>query len=356
MNEPVLAARRKQNSGAILMLEALAAFSRRWARLDLAATYLGSRSELARPKELRRPEAGARRSSRSRLALIALGMSVLAVDAACAQRNPGEGPGAGSTAAAASPAEGERVPAAKAPEEFLAQIAVSRAWVAETIGLELVPIRGGTFRMGSEQGHTDERPLTQVTLRDFALGKTEVTQAQWQAVMRSNPSRFRGSDLPVENVSWDMAMLFCRRLTERARAAGKLPAGFEFTLPTEAEWEYACRAGSTGDYAADPGAMAWYDANSDLQTHPVGTKQANAWGLHDMHGNVLEWCHDWFKDSLPGGRVTEPTGPAEGSFRIYRGGGWSGDAGNLRYSHRFKIAPDDLYDGLGFRLALRRVP
>ncbi|MEY3607240.1 MAG: hypothetical protein RLZZ447_28 [Verrucomicrobiota bacterium] len=278
--------------------------------------------------------------------MIALGLGILAGDAAWAQRNPGAESGAGTAAAAA----------AKAPEEFLAQIAVSRAWVLETIGLELVPIRGGTFRMGSEQGHTDERPLTQVTLRDFALGKTEVTQAQWQAVMRSNPSRFRGSDLPVENVSWDMAMLFCRRLTERARAAGKLPAGFEFTLPTEAEWEYACRAGYTGDYAADPGAMAWYDANSDLQTHPVGTKQANAWGLHDMHGNVLEWCHDWFKDSLPGGRVTEPTGPAEGSFRIYRGGGWSGDAGNLRYSHRFKIAPDDLYDGLGFRLALRRVP
>ena len=346
MNELVLAARRRQNPDAISTLDALAAFSGRWAPLDLAANGPGCPSDLARPKQRPRPEAGARRSSRGRLAMLALGMSVLAGDAACAQRNPGEGPGAGTTAAAA----------AKAPEEFLAQIAVSRAWVAETIGLELVPIPGGTFRMGSEQGHRDERPLTQVTLRDFALGKTEVTQAQWQAVMRSNPSRFRGGDLPVENVSWDLAMLFCRRLTERARAAGKLPAGFEFTLPTEAQWEYACRAGSTGDAAADPGAMAWYDANSDLQTHPVGIKRANAWGLHDMHGNVLEWCHDWFQDSLPGGRVTEPTGPAEGSFRIYRGGGWSGDAGNLRYSHRFKIAPDDLYDGLGFRLALRRIP
>ena len=346
MKETVLAAHREQNPDPIPMLDALAAFRRRLPRLDLAATGPGSRRDPDNPQGRRRLGAGARRSSRGRLAMIALGMSVLAVDAAGAQRNPGEGSGTGATAAAA----------AKAPEEFLARIAVSRAWVAETIGLELVPIRGGTFRMGSEQGHSDERPLTQVTLRDFALGKTEVTQAQWQAVMRSNPSRFRGSDLPVENVSWDLAMLFCRRLTERARAAGKLPAGFEFTLPTEAQWEYACRAGSTGDYAADPGAMAWYDTNSDLQTHPVGAKQANAWGLHDMHGNVLEWCHDWFKDSLPGGRVTEPTGPAEGSFRIYRGGGWSGDAGNLRYSHRFKIAPDDLYDGLGFRLALRRVP
>jgi formylglycine-generating enzyme required for sulfatase activity len=356
MKENVLAASREQSPDTFPMLDALVAFSRRLARLALAATGPGSPSEAGEPKERRRLGIGDQRSPGHRLAMIAVGMGLLAVDAACAQRNPGEGPGAGATAAAASPAEGERVPAAKAPEEFLAQIAVSRAWVAETIGLELVPIPGGTFRMGSEQGHRDERPLTQVTLRDFALGKTEVTQAQWQAVMRSNPSRFRGSDLPVENVSWDMAMLFCRRLTERARAAGKLPAGFEFTLPTEAQWEYACRAGSTGDYAADPGAMAWYDANSDLQTHPVGAKQANAWGLHDMHGNVLEWCHDWFKDSLPGGRVTEPTGPAEGSFRIYRGGGWSGDAGNLRYSHRFKIAPDDLYDGLGFRLALRRIP
>lgn len=343
------------------MLDALAAFSRRLARLDLVATGPGSCSDPDNPKGRWLLEAGARRSPWSRLAMIAVGMGVLAVDAAEAQRNPGEAPASGAiaaataTAASASPAEAERVAAAKAHEEFLARIAVSRAWVAETIGVELVPIRGGTFRMGSEQGHRDERPLTQVILRDFALGKTEVTQAQWHAVMRSNPSRFRGSDLPVENVSWDMAMLFCRRLTDRARAAGKLSAGFEFTLPTEAQWEYACRAGSTGDDAGDPGAMAWYDANSDLQTHPVGTKQVNAWGLHDMHGNVLEWCHDWFQDNLPGGRVTEPTGPAEGSFRIYRGGGWSGDAGNLGYSRRFKIAPDDLYDGLGFRLALRRI-
>jgi formylglycine-generating enzyme required for sulfatase activity len=356
MNELVLAARRKQNPVPIPMLDALAAFSRRLACLDVAPTGLGSRSDPGSPKERRRPEACARWSSRSRLAMIVLGMGVLAVDAVCAQRNPGEGAGSGAIAASASPAEAERAAAAKVHEEFLAHIAIAKAWVAETIGVELVPIRGGSFRMGSEQGHRDERPLTQVTLRDFALGKTELTQAQWQAVMRSNPSRFRGTDRPVENVSWDMAMLFCRRLTDRARAAGKLPAGFEFTLPTEAQWEYACRAGDTGDYAADPGAMAWYDANSDLQTHPVGIKQANAWGLHDMHGNVLEWCHDWFQDSLPGGRVTEPTGPAEGSFRIYRGGGWSGDAGNLRYSHRFKIAPDDLYDGLGFRLALRRIP
>ena len=346
MNELVLAARRKQNPAASPLPDALAAFSWRCAPLDVAATGPVSHGEPARPKQRPQPEAGARRSLPSRLGVIALGLGFLAGDAVGAQPNSGAESGAGATAAAA----------AKAPEEFLAQIAVSRAWVAETIGLELIPIPGGTFRMGSEQGHREERPLTEVTLRDFALGKTEVTQAQWQAVMRSNPSRFRGSDLPVENVSWDLAMLFCRRLTERARAAGKLPAGFEFTLPTEAQWEYACRAGATGDSAPDPGAMAWYDANSDLQTHPVGIKRANAWGLHDMHGNVLEWCHDWFQDSLPGGRVTEPTGPAEGSFRIYRGGGWSGDAGNLRYSHRFKIAPDDLYDGLGFRLALRRIP
>jgi formylglycine-generating enzyme required for sulfatase activity len=294
----------------------------------------------------------------SRKFLVAVGF---AVGALVAQRSPAETPRAGGiqAAAAEAPAEAraepERVAAAKAHEDFRARIAVAKAWVAETIGLELLHIRGGIFQMGSEHGHSDERPLTQVTLRDFALGKTEVTQRQWQAVMRGNPSRFRGADQPVENVSWDNAMAFCRKLTEQARAAGKLPEGFAFTLPTEAQWEYACRAGTTGDYAGELEAMAWFDSNSGLKTHPVGAKQANAWGLHDMHGNVLEWCHDWFQDHLPGGQVAEPAGPSSGSFRVYRGGGWSGDAGNCRSSHRFKIAPDDLYDGLGFRLALRPV-
>jgi formylglycine-generating enzyme required for sulfatase activity len=295
-----------------------------------------------------------------RLAIV-VGVVVMGVGAFFAQRAHDEGQRSPAIAAGAAQAEGdartaaERVAAAKAHEDFLAHLAVGKAWVAESIGLELVPIRGGTFQMGSEQGHTDERPLTQVTLRDFALGKTEVTQAQWQAVMRGNPSRFRGGDQPVENVSWDDAITFCRRLTERARAAGKLPVGFAFTLPTEAQWEYACRAGTTGDYAGELEALAWYDLNSGLKTHPVASKQPNAWGLHDMHGNVMEWCHDWFQDHLPGGRVVDPAGPASGSFRVYRGGGWSGDAGNSRSSQRFKIAPDDLYDGLGFRLAFRRV-
>lgn len=297
----------------------------------------------------------------SRKIPVTVGVVALGVGAVFAQRTPGEGqrsaaiPAATAGAQADARTDADRMPSAKPQEDFLARAAVAKAWVAETIGLQLVPIPGGTFQMGSEQGHSDERPLTQVTLRDFALGKTEVTQSQWQAVMRGNPSRFRGGDQPVENVSWDNAMAFCRRLTERARAAGKLPEGFEFTLPTEAQWEYACRAGTTGNYAGDLEAMAWFDSNSELKTHPVGTKRANAWGLHDMHGNVLEWCRDWFKDSLPGGQVTEPAGPSSGSFRVYRGGGWSGDAGNCRSSHRFKIAPDDLYDGLGFRLALIRV-
>ena len=297
----------------------------------------------------------------SRKIPVAFSVVVLWVGAVFAQRSPDEAqrseaiPAATGRAQADTGTDVDRRASAKTHEDFLARVAAAKAWVAETIGLQLVPIRGGTFQMGSEHGHSDERPLTQVTLRDFALGKTEVTQRQWQAVMRGNPSRFRGADQPVENVSWDSAMAFCRKLTEQARAAGKLPEGFEFTLPTEAQWEYACRAGSTGDYAGELEAMAWFDSNSGLKTHPVGTKQANAWGLHDMNGNVLEWCHDWFQDHLPGGQVAEPAGPSSGSFRVYRGGGWSGDAGNCRFSHRFKIAPDDLYDGLGFRLALRPV-
>jgi formylglycine-generating enzyme required for sulfatase activity len=230
-------------------------------------------------------------------------------------------------------------------------------------GIKLVPIPAGTFLLGSPADEARrqprEGPQTRVTLtKGFFLGTTDVTQAQWTVVMGTNPSYFLGDTLPVEFVSWDDAMAFCKKLTEREQAARRLPAGWAFTLPTEAQWEYACRAGTTGPHAGDLDAMAWYSANSGYTTHPVGTKQPNGWGLFDMHGNVWEWCADWYW-SYPGGSVTDPVGPESGSARVFRGGSWSHEAEFCRSAFRFGFAPDPYRslhsNNIGFRVALSAV-
>ncbi len=232
-----------------------------------------------------------------------------------------------------------------------------RAFIVSDVGVEMLPIPAGRFAMGSASGGgNDGRPVTQVTIsRPFWLGKTEVTQAQWEALMGSNPSYFKGSSLPVEQVSWEEAMAFCLKLTERERAAGRLPEGYEYTLPTEAQWEYACRAGTTGDYAGNLDAMGWYDRNSGSSTKPVGQKQANVWGLHDMHGNVRESCLDWSARDLPGGSVTDPRGPGSGSFRVNRGGSWRHPALLCTSDGRGGETPYVRTYDLGFRVALSSV-
>jgi len=196
-------------------------------------------------------------------------------------------------------------------------------------------------------------------LKGYWLGKTELTQGQWEALMGSNPANLKnaGRDAPVEQVSWDDAMQFCRKLTERERQAGRLPEGYEYTLPTEAQWEYACRAGTTGDYAGNLDAMAWYNQNSGNTAHPVAQKQPNAWGLYDMHGNVWEWCRDW-KADYPGGSVRDPTGPSSGSSRVSRGGSWyaDADAGLCRSAVRLGDGPGLRDFSQGFRFALSSVP
>ncbi len=155
-------------------------------------------------------------------------------------------------------------------------------------------------------------------------------------------------------------MAFCKQMTERERAAGRLPEGVAFALPTEAQWEYACRAGTTGPYAGDLDAMAWYRKNSatndyaDGQTHLVGQKQPNGWGLYDMHGNVMEWCADWY-GNYPGGEVTDPTGPTFGSGRVLRGGDWFLNAANCRSAGRRRIDAGERSFYFGFRLALSAV-
>lgn len=212
-------------------------------------------------------------------------------------------------------------------------------------------IAPGTFLMSSTHGAGDD---TLVTLtRGYWLGRTEVTQVQWQEIMDyvPTPSRFKGSERPVENVAWATAMIFCAKLTERERAAGRLPAGYIYNLPTEAQWEYACRAGTTGIHAGDLEAMAWYSANSDGETHPVALKQPNAWGLYDMHGNVVEWCVDWY-GGYPGGRASDPTGLAVGQFRVLRGGAWGSPGGFCRSGFRHWSPTNQGGSGNGLRVAL----
>ncbi len=228
-----------------------------------------------------------------------------------------------------------------------------RDFTTETADIPMIWIKPGTFRMSQIQGSDDD---TQVTLtRGYWLGRTEVTQEQWQVVMEDVfvPNYFKGSDRPVERVSWVFAMEFARRLTERERAAGRMPHDYDYTLPTEAQWEYACRAGTTGPHAGELSAMAWYELNSDRQTHPVAQKQPNAWGLYDMHGNVWEWCAD-ASGGYPGGQANDPmtvsSGSTSGSARIMRGGGWNSGAGECRSAFRFWQSLN--HSGLGFRLAL----
>jgi formylglycine-generating enzyme required for sulfatase activity len=218
--------------------------------------------------------------------------------------------------------------------------------------MEFVRIEPGTFVMGSpddEEGRfNNEGPQTRVTLtRPFYLGKYEVTQAEWKAVMGSNPSRHaKGGRYPVEQVSWNDCQEFIRRLNERFK--GK-PV---FRLPTEAEWECACRAGTTGARYGERLSIQWYTENAGSETHPVGQKSANAWGLHDMLGNVCEWCADAHDGKYPGGSVTDPMGPGSGSTRIFRGGCALNQARFCRAGFRCASPRDQIHEMIGLRLAI----
>jgi formylglycine-generating enzyme required for sulfatase activity len=219
-------------------------------------------------------------------------------------------------------------------------------------------IPSGRFTMGSpssEKGRdTDEVEHEVVLSWGLFLAETECTQGQWEAVMGSNPSYFKGTDRPVEQVSWEEAVEFCRKLTLKQRQEGVLPEGWEWRLPTESEWEYAARAGTTGARHGELDSIAWHGGNSGDKTHGVKGKQANAWGLHDMIGNVSEWCGDWYGE-YPTGNVTDPSGPSSGYSRVYRGGSWVNDAGLARSAFRFRFDPGFRSNFLGFRPALSSV-
>ena len=220
-------------------------------------------------------------------------------------------------------------------------------------------------------GDSDEKPVRTVELSGHYMGATEVTQEQWQKVMGNNPSHFpkfrnraqqrkrRLSDqkkLPVESVQWQEAMEFSRRLTGMEQEAGRLPEGSVYTLPTEAQWEHACRAGTEGDWTCEKKdllRMAWYGENSGYQTHPVATRKPNTWGFYDMHGNVWEWCRDWYQDSYKGLGTKDPSGPKTGTYHVLRGGSWGGHAEmNLRASYRVVRHPLYRYNLYGFRVVI----
>ena len=175
--------------------------------------------------------------------------------------------------------------------------------------------------------------------------------------MGKNPSHFPGdTNRPVEKVSYFDAVSYCSALTGREREAGRLPPGYAYRLPSEGEWEYACRAGTTnlfsfGDTVVEADQYAWALDNSDATTHPVGQKRANPWGLYDMHGNVWEWCNDWFA-AYPPTEATDPAGPAEGKYKVFRGGGWNHAIEFARSSSRFMMSPSNGIYFVGFRIAL----
>ena len=223
----------------------------------------------------------------------------------------------------------------------------------------------GTFMMGptseerrrhfNETGKYLVETQYRVTLsRGFWILETEVTQEMWEKVMGDNPSKFKGAKLPVETVSWNRSQNYIKKLND----LGVAPAGFKFSLPTEAQWEYACRAGTTTTYhfgndAIKLGDYAWYRKNCDNKTEEVGQKKANAWGLYDIYGNVDEWCADWFTNFYPSDAVTDPTGPPDGANRVVRGGSWRrGFDDSSRSWARHVNGPSSSIDSLGLRLAL----
>ncbi len=223
--------------------------------------------------------------------------------------------------------------------------------ITNSIGMKFRLIPAGSFMMGASpddgEAEAGEYPSHRVEIsKPFYIGIHEVTQELYERVMGENPSEFKGADRPVERVSWNDAVDFCRRLSEMT--------GENYRLPTEAEWELACRAGSETKYSWGDnmdGDYAWYDDNSGSETHPAGQKHPNAWGLYDTSGNVWEWCQDWFDENyFSRSPAQDPVGPSSGTSRVVRGGSWYNYAKNMRSSSRFGFRPDKGNHYIGFRV------
>ncbi|MDR2634085.1 MAG: formylglycine-generating enzyme family protein [Treponema sp.] len=264
---------------------------------------------------------------------------------------------------APEPAPSRTIPVPEVPRQEQAQEEPSQEedHALEPVPEHLVWVQGGVFQMGNSAGEEDEKPAHEVRIRSFMIGKTEVSQQEYQALMRDNPSRFKGEALPVEQVSWYDAVEYCNKLSQKE---GLRPvyiwrddtlhadaAANGYRLPSEAEWEYAAREGKLAPAGAvypegrDLSSLAWYAENSDNKTHEVAMKVPNSLGLYDMIGNVWEWCGDWY-----GGYETEASVAFSQPVRVIRGGGWNSKAQYLRSSYRHGGDPSKGYSDLGFRV------
>ena len=251
---------------------------------------------------------------------------------------------------------------AKPAEEPNAPQAPKQNRIIPDIGIECVYVKAGKFRMGSaESGPNDEKPVHQVEIsRDYWMGTCEITQAQWRVLMGTDPSKYKGNQLPVEMVSWHETAEFCRKLTQRERKKSWLPDGYVYRLPTEAEWEYAARGGTKSRNfkypgSNDPEQVAWYHPGSMDETHPVGSKRPNELGLYDMSGNVWEWCLDWYApDYYSRSPRANPANSDYGdkTYRVCRGGSWGLYPTHCRSANRGGGTPAGRFYSYGFRVVL----
>jgi formylglycine-generating enzyme required for sulfatase activity len=259
------------------------------------------------------------------------------------------------------------LPAGCHKQETAAQVPAVKT-ITTTTGIEMVLVPAGSFMMGSNTGDDDEKPAHNVGIAGFYMDRYEITQKAYESLMGTNPSKFKDPQKPVERASWLSAIKYCnmRSIKEGLQPCYNLQtaecnfSAKGYRLPTEAEWEYACRAGTTGDFSfgdnpTELAANAWLKSNSGQSTHPVGQKPPNRWGLYDMYGNVAEWCNDRYGEKEYTAKATDnPRGPANGNERVLRGGSWRGAADRCRSSARASETPGlaDVcfgYEAYGFR-------
>jgi len=231
--------------------------------------------------------------------------------------------------------------------------ATGQTFIDPTTGVEFILVKGGCYKMGSDAGADDETPVHEVCVSDFYLGKYELTQGQWEKVMKKNPSHYDkcGADCPVESISWDESQMFLKKLSSLSKKM--------YRLPTEAEWEFAARSGGRDEKFAGIddenvlGEFAWFDKNSNMTVHPVGKKKSNGLGFYDMTGNVDEWCQDRYDEAYyKNSPKKNPTGPGAGAERASRGGGYDTTAWRARVAHRSKFDTGSRERNIGLRLLL----